>query len=75
MKQKKSGIIINFTGMAGNAVQPNYICGADWNEALIWFACVVGSETPDYYLRVFGINPLPTLTESIIEIYKVRADK
>ena len=74
MKQKKSGIIINFTGMAGNAVQPNYICGVGENAALIGLTNVPGFETPDYNVRVFGINPSPTLTDCMIELDKVRTE-
>ena len=73
MRLKKSGTIVNIIGMGGRAVRSNYICGAGGNAALIGFTNAIGSETPAYNVRVFGINPSPTLTDRLIQLYKVRA--
>ncbi|MDG2473838.1 MAG: short-chain dehydrogenase/reductase [Paracoccaceae bacterium] len=75
MKLKQSGTVINIIGMGGRAVRSNYICGAGGNAALIGFTNAIGSETPDYNVRVFGINPSPTLTDRMIQLFKVRAAK
>lgn len=73
MKARKSGTIINIIGMGGRAVRPDYICGAAGNGALIGFTNALGAETPDYNVRVFGINPAATLTDRIIALSKTRA--
>jgi 3-oxoacyl-[acyl-carrier protein] reductase len=73
MKERKSGTIINIIGMGGRAVRPDYICGAAGNAALIGFTNALGAETPNYNVRVFGINPAATMTDRIITLSKARA--
>lgn len=73
MKARKAGTIVNIIGMGGRAVRPDYICGAAGNAALIGFTNALGAETPDYNVRVFGINPAATLTDRIVTISKQRA--
>ena len=73
MKARKSGIIVNIIGMGGRAVRPDYICGAAGNAALIGFTNALGAETPAHGVRVFGINPSPTLTDRVVGLYKSRA--
>lgn len=73
MKDRKSGTIVNIIGIGGRAFNPNYICGAGGNAALIGFTSAIGSETPDYNVRVFGINPAATMTDRMVELFKVRA--
>jgi 3-oxoacyl-[acyl-carrier protein] reductase len=73
MKERGSGIIVNIIGMGGRAVRPDYICGAAGNAALIGFTNALGAETPAYGVRVFGINPSPTLTDRVVGLYKSRA--
>jgi NAD(P)-dependent dehydrogenase (short-subunit alcohol dehydrogenase family) len=73
MKARKAGTIINIIGMGGRAVRPDYICGAAGNAALIGFTNALGAETPNYNVRVFGINPAATMTDRIITLSKTRA--
>ena len=73
MKARKAGAIINIIGMGGRAVGPGYIAGAGGNAALIGFTNALGAETPDYNVRVFGINPAATMTDRIITLSKTRA--
>lgn len=73
MKARQSGVIVNIIGMGGRAVRPDYICGAAGNAALIGFTNALGSETTRYGVRVFGINPSPTLTDRVAGLYKSRA--
>ena len=73
MKKRKSGTILNIIGMGGRAVKPHYICGAAGNGALIGFTNALGAETPEYNVRVFGINPAATMTDRIITLAKTRA--
>lgn len=73
MKARGSGTIINIIGMGGRAVRPDYICGAAGNGGLIAFTNALGAETPNYNVRVFGINPAATMTDRIVELSKQRA--
>ena len=73
MSTRGSGTIINIVGMGGRAVRPNYICGAAGNAALIGFTNALGAETPKTNVRVFGINPSPTLTDRMTTMFRTRA--
>jgi NAD(P)-dependent dehydrogenase (short-subunit alcohol dehydrogenase family) len=73
MSARGSGTIINIIGMGGRAVRPNYICGAAGNAALIGFTNALGAETPKSNVRVFGINPSPTLTDRMTTMFRTRA--
>ncbi len=73
MVKRQDGAIINIIGMGGRAVRPNYICGAAGNAALIGFTNALGAETPESNVRVFGINPSPTLTDRMETMFRTRA--
>jgi NAD(P)-dependent dehydrogenase (short-subunit alcohol dehydrogenase family) len=73
MKARRSGTIINIIGMGGRAVRPDYICGAAGNAGLIAFTNALGAESPNYNVRVFGINPAATMTDRIVQLSKQRA--
>ena len=73
MKARGSGTIINIIGMGGRSVRANYICGAAGNAALIGFTNALGAETPKSGVRVFGINPSPTLTDRMTTMFRKRA--
>jgi 3-oxoacyl-[acyl-carrier protein] reductase len=73
MKQRKDGIIINIAGMGGRTLKPDYICGAAGNAAVIGFTNALGAETPNYNVRIFGINPAATMTDRIVSLSKTRA--
>ena len=73
MKPRKSGIIVNIIGMAGPNVRYDYVCGSVGNAGLNAFTTAIGSRSPDYGVRVFGINPAATLTDRIMTLSKARA--
>lgn len=73
MRARGSGAIINIIGMGGRAVRPTYICGAAGNAALIGFTNALGAENTRDGVRVFGINPSPTLTDRMERLYRDRA--
>jgi len=73
MIARGSGSIVNIIGMGGREVRPNYICGAAGNAALIGFTQALGAETPASNVRVFGINPSPTLTDRMATMFRKRA--
>lgn len=73
MKRRRAGTIVNIIGMGGRSVSPGYIAGAAGNAALIGFTNALGAETPAFNVRVFGINPSPTLTDRIVTMSRTRA--
>ncbi len=73
MRARGSGTIVNIIGMGGRATRPSYIIGAAGNAALIGFTQALGATTPEDQVRVFGINPSPTLTDRMIDRLKAQA--
>ena len=73
MSARGSGTILNIIGMAGRANRAAYISGSAANAALIAFTQGIGAEAQQDGLRVFGINPSPTLTDRMTEFMKQKA--
>ncbi len=63
MKQRRDGVIANIIGYAGEQFFSRYIIGSAGNAALMAFSCSVGSQSPDFGVRVVGINPGYTATD------------
>jgi len=63
MAARRSGVIVNIIGAAGEKFPPGYIAGAAGNAALMAFTRALGRAAPKDGLRVVGINPGPTATE------------
>jgi len=73
MKEKRSGVIINIIGAAGERPDYNYIAGSTANAALMAMTRALGGVSPDFNLRVLGINPGAVATERTIEQSKRNA--
>jgi len=73
MAKRGSGTMVNIIGMGGRANRASYISGAGANAALIGFTHALGAEAQGEGLRVFGINPSPTLTDRMTDMMKRRA--
>jgi NAD(P)-dependent dehydrogenase (short-subunit alcohol dehydrogenase family) len=74
MRQRKSGVIVNIIGMAGQEPRWNYVCGSAGNAALIAFTRAVGAQSVDWDVRVLGINPSPTRTDRIETLLRKKAE-
>ena len=72
MKDAGAGTIVNIIGNGGRNPRYGYICGAAGNAALMAFTEAVGGKSPDFGVRVFGINPGPTRTDRIVRLVKAR---
>lgn len=66
MKEKRSGVIINIIGAAGERPDYNYAAGSVANAALIALTHALGGVSPDFQVRVLGINPGAVATERTI---------
>ncbi|MSP04393.1 MAG: SDR family oxidoreductase [Acetobacteraceae bacterium] len=73
MKARKSGVIINVIGAAGESFPTNYIAGAAANASLMAFTRALGKGAPGDGLRVVAINPGPVETERLVMLQKSRA--
>ncbi len=73
MKAKRNGVIINIIGAAGERPDYTYIAGSAANAALMAMTRALGGVSPDFNIRVLGINPGAVATERTIEQSKRRA--
>ena len=75
MAARKSGVIINILGAAGQNPDSGYIAGSSGNASLMAFTCAMGGTAPRDNLRVVGINPGPVMTERLITLSHHRAQE
>ena len=73
MAELGSGTILNIIGMAGRVNRAAYISGSAANAALIAFTQALSAEAQAQGLRIFGINPSPTLTDRMTDFMKSKA--
>ena len=57
MVERRSGVIVNVIGIAGEKLEYAYAAGSTGNAALIALTRAVGSASLDYGVRVLGVNP------------------
>ncbi len=75
MAERRSGVIVNVVGAAGEQFPPNYIAGATGNAALMALTRALGRQAPRDGLRVVGINPGPVATERLVMLQRARAQE
>ncbi len=73
MRQRKSGVIVNVIGVAGERHRSNYIAGTTGNAGLMAFTRALGSESVDHGIRVVGVNPGRIETERQLGHFKEQA--
>lgn len=75
MCRRRRGVIVNIIGVAGERPVANYIAGSMGNAALMAMTRALGAESPEYGVRVVGINPGGTETDRQIVRWRARAAK
>jgi NAD(P)-dependent dehydrogenase (short-subunit alcohol dehydrogenase family) len=75
MKARKSGVIINVIGAAGEKFPTNYIAGAAGNASLMAFTRALGRGAPADGLRVVAINPGPVETDRLVMLRRADAQE
>jgi NAD(P)-dependent dehydrogenase (short-subunit alcohol dehydrogenase family) len=75
MAARKSGVIVNIIGNAGENPDSAYLVGATGNAALMAFTRGLGRGASKDGIRVVGINPGPTLTARLERQFRERALK
>jgi hypothetical protein len=73
MKARKSGVIVNVIGAAGEKFPANYIAGAAGNASLMAFTRALGKAAPGDGLRVVAINPGPVETDRLVMLRRAEA--
>lgn len=73
MKARRRGVIINIIGAGGEKLDYGYIAGAAGNAGLMGFTRAIGGMSPEFGVRVIGINPGPVLTDRIEVLGRKRA--
>jgi 3-oxoacyl-[acyl-carrier protein] reductase len=73
MKARKSGVIVNVIGMAGEKPSFEYVCGSMANAGLGAFTKAMGSGSSAFGVRVLGVHPPATRTDRIIPLMKAAA--
>ena len=66
MAARRSGVIVNIIGAAGESVAAGYAAGSSGNASLMAFTRAVGGTAPNDGLRVVGINPGPVETDRMV---------
>ena len=70
MKKRRSGVIVNILGNAGERLNPAYIAGSTANAGLMAFTRTLGGASHADGIRVLGINPGPVATDRLISLHK-----
>jgi NAD(P)-dependent dehydrogenase (short-subunit alcohol dehydrogenase family) len=73
MKARKSGVIVNVIGMAGENGTFEYICGATANAGLANFTKALGRGYAQHGVRVVGVHPPATRTDRTVTLMKTQA--
>lgn len=75
MRERRSGVIVNVIGAAGERPVASYIAGSMGNAALMAFTRALGAESPEFGVRVVGINPGGTATDRAVKRLSERATR
>jgi NAD(P)-dependent dehydrogenase (short-subunit alcohol dehydrogenase family) len=74
MKARRSGVIVNVIGSAGEKMNAAYITGSTGNASLMAFTRALGGASHADGIRVVGINPGPVATDRLISLHKQQAE-
>jgi 3-oxoacyl-[acyl-carrier protein] reductase len=73
MKARRSGVIVNVIGMAGEHPSFEYVCGSMANAGLGAFTKAMGKGSNAFGVRVLGVHPPATRTDRIVPLMKAAA--
>jgi 3-oxoacyl-[acyl-carrier protein] reductase len=75
MRERRSGVIVNVVGNAGERPKANYLGGGMANSALMAMSRAIGGESIEHNVRVVAVNPGAVETDRQIALWKARAQK
>ena len=73
MKSRRSGVIVNVLGVAGEKLTASYIAGSTANAGLMAFTRALGGASHKDGIRVVGVSPGPVATDRLIKLFKQHA--
>lgn len=74
MKERRTGVIVNIIGSAGEKMDAAYIAGSTANAGLMAFTRALGGASHADGIRVVGINPGPVATDRLKSLFRQRAE-
>lgn len=75
MCARRSGVIVNVIGAAGERPSAGYIAGSMANSALMTMSRALGAESASFGVRVLGVNPGATATDRGVMLWRKRAEQ
>lgn len=75
MCARRSGVIVNVIGTAGERPTAAYIAGSMANASLMALSRALGTESPHYNVRVVGVNPGAIETDRQVVRWRARAEQ
>ena len=75
MCERRRGVIVNVIGIAGERPLADYIVGSMGNASLMALSRALGAQSPEFGVRVVGINPGAIETDRQVVRWKARAEK
>jgi 3-oxoacyl-[acyl-carrier protein] reductase len=75
MCERRKGVIVNIIGGAGERPTAGYIAGSMANAGLMAFSRALGAESPNFGVRVLGLNPSATATDRGVTRWRNQAQK
>ena len=75
MCERRRGVIVNVIGIAGERPLATYIAGSMGNASLMALSRALGAQSPEFGVRVIGINPGAIETDRQVVRWRARAEK
>ena len=73
MSERRHGVIINNIGNSGERWDSESVAASSGNAALMALTRSVGSVSPNFNVRVLGVNPGPVMTQRIERLMRKKA--
>lgn len=70
MKARGHGVIVNVIGNSGERLNSRYILGSTGNAGLMALTQALGGRSPDFGVRVVGVNPGLTATDRAMSMLR-----
>ena len=74
MQARKSGVIVNVIGLAGERPDANYLAGSGANAALMAMTRALGAASVEHGVRVVGVNPGLVATDRMVTLLRAKAE-
>jgi len=75
MKARRTGVIVNIIGIAGDLLDSSYIAGSVGNAAMAAFTKALGATSHKFGVRVVGVNPGPCATERYEKLARAKSQE